>query len=223
LINVRCAAREINKRLKALYMAESSDPVGETSQAGASGSDASPPTHELIKKMLAYKPEPQDVVEVVGYIGPSPKAGTFRLYPRLDLRGYFEIPAGSLIHHAPVDASDISGPSRVLIAGSAKLEIVQVVDARFLRGYIASAHPLAWSNNPSQGGTHGTTKEAPKPPPPTTSEHHQHCYAAPAPPPPPTTSEHHQHCYAAPAPPPQTTHGSHGGMCAQPPPTTSNH
>jgi hypothetical protein len=184
-------------------MAESSDLVGEGSQAGASGPDSTPPTHELIKKMLAHKPEPQDVVEVVGYIGPSPKTGTFRVYPQLDLRSYFEIPADSLIHHAPVDASDGSGPSRVLIAGSTKLEIVQVVDARFLRGYIASAHPLAASNYPSQGGMHGTTKEGPKPPP--------------------TTSEHHQFCCGVPAAPPQTTHDHQGDKCAIPPPTTSNH
>jgi hypothetical protein len=185
-------------------MAESSDRVGEGSQAGASGPDSTPPAHELIKKLLAHKPESQDVVEVVGYIGPSPKTGTFRVYPQLDLRSYFEIPAGSLIHHAPVDASDESGPSRVLIAGSTKLEIVHVVDARFLRGYIASAHPLAASNDPSQGGTHGTTKAAPKPPPP-------------------TTSEHHQFCSGVPAAPPQTAHDHQGDKCPTPPPTTSNH
>jgi hypothetical protein len=202
-------------------MAESSDHVGGGSQASASGADATPPTHEFIKKMLAYKPEAQDVVEVVGYIGPSSKAGTFRVYPRLDLRSYFEIPAGSLIHHAPVDASDQSGPTRVLIAGSAQLEIVQVVDARFLSGSITSARSLVASNQPSRCGTHVTTKEWPNPPP-TTSEHFRHCCAVPAPPP-PTTSEHFRHCCAVPAPPPPTTSEHHRDTGGSPPPTTSEH
>ena len=187
-------------------MAESSEQVGEGSHADAPKQGSTPPNHPLIDKLLAHKPGAKDVVEIVGYLGPSPKAETFRVYPRLDLRGYFEIPEGSLIHHVPVDASDPSGPSRVLIAGSTQLEMVQVVDAQFLRGSIASAHPLA-SSSPSDRDPCGTVKQGP-PPTPTSMEHFEKWICPP--PPTPTGHEHHE-VFAKPPPPPPPT------------PTTSNH
>jgi hypothetical protein len=123
-------------------MAKAKDPTNEGSPSDDAGRGATPPHHPLIEKMLAHEAQPQNAVELRGYFGPSPKPGFVRLYFQLDFRSYVEIPEGSIIDHAPVDPSVETGPTRVFVAGSTQLELVRVLEASFLQGSIASAHPV---------------------------------------------------------------------------------
>ena len=57
---------------------------------GRGGADI--PIHPLVTKLLGESGEPQDLVTMVGYIGPSKKEAHVRLYTGLDFQTYYEIP-----------------------------------------------------------------------------------------------------------------------------------
>jgi hypothetical protein len=136
-------------------MAKAANPTNKGPESEAQGQGAKLPHHPLIKHIQEHETEPQSGTVLVGYPGPSPKAGFVRLYFQLDLRAYVEIPEDSILHHAPVEPDNEAGPMKVVVTGSAKIEVVRVLEAAFLQGSIASGYPVG--NQPVSSGDPVTT------------------------------------------------------------------
>ena len=98
--------------------AESSKPT----KPGRGGAEI--PIHPLAKKLLSESGEPQDLVTMVGYIGPSKKEAHVRLYTGLDFQTYYEIPRDRVALVEPVDREDDNSPTRVMIAADATVDLV---------------------------------------------------------------------------------------------------
>jgi hypothetical protein len=97
--------------------------------------------HPLVTKL---HPEPDalnDLVALIGYFGPSKKAGCIRLYADLSFRSFYDIPTKGIVHTEPTDAKDENSPTKVLVLAVTKLEVVettsQCVEASYLQGPIA--------------------------------------------------------------------------------------
>ena len=112
-------------------------------KAGPGKPDLTP--HPLVSKLVPDPDNPPDIVMVEGYLGESKRDGRVRVYVDLDFRSYFEIEEADIVDHVPSDPSDASKPWNILIKGTAKLELVQVVvvEASYLKGTITSAHMRA--------------------------------------------------------------------------------
>jgi hypothetical protein len=104
--------------------------------------DLSP--HPIVKALLGGSDCPPQLVILVGYLGPSSKEGSVRLYTSLEFHSYYEIPRAGVARTEPADPDDASSPTRVYVAATAVLELVQVsrmsLEASLLGGAIASAY-----------------------------------------------------------------------------------
>jgi hypothetical protein len=104
--------------------------------------------HPVIAKMLAHPEKPTKAVVLLGYLGPSEKAGFVRLYPDLDLRHYHEIPTNGIIHSEPIAKSDTLSPTRLVVCAHSMVEPVHSVPASFLQGSITAAYPTSTQPSP---------------------------------------------------------------------------
>jgi hypothetical protein len=99
-------------------------------------------THPLVAKLHADPDELTELVALVGYLGPSKRAGCVRLYADLSFRNYYEIPTEGVLSTTPADAEDENSPTTVHVAGDTQVEKVSITsqstEARFLQGSIAS-------------------------------------------------------------------------------------
>jgi len=106
--------------------------------------------HPVIEKLMRlHGGSLPDAVELVGYLGPSDKDDSVRLYLDLSFKSYVEIPKeGAVLYREPHDPSAEAKPTTILVSASAKLKLVRVevleqaVEASFLRGNIASTCPI---------------------------------------------------------------------------------
>jgi hypothetical protein len=110
----------------------------EPSNSGNDPVDLSP--NPLITAMSKVDDQPAKAVELVGYLGPSDDDAFVRLYGSLDLGNYIEIPRTGIVFAQPLDASDPSEPSTVLVISTTKLQVVQTLEASFLEGDITKTH-----------------------------------------------------------------------------------
>ena len=109
-----------------------------------SPSDVNLETHPLVAKLHADPDELTDLVALVGYLGPSKRAGSVRLYLDLTFRNYYEILTEGIVSTSPADAEDENSPTTVHVTGSTQVDKVSVTsqstEARFLQGSIASGY-----------------------------------------------------------------------------------
>lgn len=98
--------------------------------------------HPLPGSVIKNPDDIPDSVVVVGYLGKSSKDGFHRIYLDADLRSYYEIQHDQLLHAEKADPSDEQKPTRIYIKATGKLVLVQILEASFLKGPIASAY--AW-------------------------------------------------------------------------------
>jgi hypothetical protein len=123
-----------------------------TRKGPAKGRDTTPPggdvdlsTHPLVAERNVdpseIGPEPPQLSALVGYVGPSRRDGSIRLYRDLSFRNYYEIPAEAVVSTTPINPDDENSPTRVQVAPDTKVEVVNVsvqsVEARYLSGSIA--------------------------------------------------------------------------------------
>lgn len=101
-------------------------------------------THPLVAKLHADPDELTKLVALVGYLGPSKRAGYVRLYADLSFRNYYEIPTEGILSTTPADAEDENSPTTVHVAGDTQVEKVSITsqstEARFLQGSISSGY-----------------------------------------------------------------------------------
>ena len=93
----------------------------------ADAANGEPPSHPLISKQgLAAGADPAGLTELVGYIGPSGKAGFSRLYLDLSFQQYVEFPNGvdQVIDIVNAGPDDPDGPSRVYLKASTPVTVV---------------------------------------------------------------------------------------------------
>ena len=112
------------------------------------------PFHPLVSKLLSDSGEPQDLVTMTGYIGPSKKEAHVRLYKGLDFQSYYEVPREHVVLAEPVDREDDNSPTRLMVRSDATLDLVQTSKqtgpASYLAGAIAGTYMTAASGG--QGG-----------------------------------------------------------------------
>jgi len=135
----------------------------EKPQAKAGKEEVELPIHPLIPKLIPSPDAPPDAVVLTGYLGPSPQAENVRFYLDLSFQTYFEIPKSGVLHADAADASDESKPTKIVIEASTKLDLVHTLEASYLKGAIASAHP-AGANAPMCPLTPKTCVAGPPPP-----------------------------------------------------------
>ena len=113
-------------------------------QPGRGGAEI--PIHPLVTKLLGESGEPQNLVTMVGYIGPSKKEAHVRLYTGLDFQTYYEVPRESVALAEAVDREDENSPTRVMIPADATVELVQTSKqtgpASYLAGAAAAQAPI---------------------------------------------------------------------------------
>lgn len=101
-------------------------------------------THPLVDRFNADPDNveaPPEVAALVGYIGPSRRGDSVRLYQDLTFRNYYEIPRDGILATSPVNPDDENSPTQVQVDPDTKVEVVTVsvqsVEARYLSGSIA--------------------------------------------------------------------------------------
>jgi len=108
----------------------------------SSGQDLDLTPHPIISKLLPDPDHPPDSVVLVGYLGPSKKEGCVRFYSDLEFRAYVEIPTSGILHHDTVSPSLESGPTKMILHATTKLELVVILEASFLKGDISACVPF---------------------------------------------------------------------------------
>jgi hypothetical protein len=123
-------------------MATPSNPQGGKTQGAGGNSD--PPLHPLVEKVVLDPDKPADVVALLGYLGSAGKGREHfrRIYLDSGFQTYYEIHKDDILRAAKADPSAEHQPTQILIKASAKLSLVQTVEASFLRGPITSKYPL---------------------------------------------------------------------------------
>jgi hypothetical protein len=110
--------------------------------AGPSG-DVDLSTHPLVANVdpSEIEPPPPELATLVGYLGPSRRDGSIRLYRDLTFRNFYEIPSDGIVSTKPVNPDDENSPTLVQVDPDTKVEVVNVsvqsVEARYLSGSIS--------------------------------------------------------------------------------------
>jgi hypothetical protein len=106
------------------------------------GQDSEIPIHPLIAKLGDDFDDLKDLVFLEGYLGPSKQEGYVRLYPSLDFRTYFEIPADALVPVKTAESASETEPLTYVVDKETKLECVVCIEASFLQGEVTSCFPV---------------------------------------------------------------------------------
>jgi hypothetical protein len=100
---------------------------------------------DVIERASASEKGKHGLAVLTGYLGASPKgADHVRFYFDLDLKTYCDIAVADIVHRERVERVDEPNASRIFVAADAVLRVVQEADveASFLEGPIAEAHPI---------------------------------------------------------------------------------
>jgi hypothetical protein len=106
------------------------------------------PLNPLVGALVPDPNNRPDSVTLTGYVGLSSKDGFVRIYPELDFGRYYELPADEVLYVQPSDSSHPEIAAKIFVNSSAKIELVQTVEASFLEGAIASAYPIWCATDP---------------------------------------------------------------------------
>ncbi len=115
------------------------------------------PLNPLVGKVVTDPDNPPEVVILVGYLGAAgkDKPDSCRLYIDLYFRTYYELLIADVLYAEEPDAADPDKPSKIFVDASAKLTLVQALDASFLQGIITSTYPIGLPGlpgSPTPGG-----------------------------------------------------------------------
>ncbi|MFI5454281.1 MAG: hypothetical protein ACHRXM_02420 [Isosphaerales bacterium] len=115
---------------------------------GESPKPATTPTVQLSTNpvMAGIEPKPLDYrhyAVLVGYVG-EVSSDTVQVYPQLDLRTYFQIPRDAIVYAEPVNPSQQSSATKLVVDATVKIEVVKAysrsIEAGFLAGSIAASN-----------------------------------------------------------------------------------
>ena len=126
-------------------MDQPSDGSGDKKEPPSSNQDERVPMHPLVKKLVPDPDDPPDTVVLVGYLGSSSKQGFVRIYLDLNFLTYYELLASDVLHAEKVDPHHEDAPTKIIVDATAKLNLVQILEASFLQGSIAAAYPVSSS------------------------------------------------------------------------------
>jgi hypothetical protein len=120
-------------------VAATADPgsAGSRTKTGREDVDLMP--HPILARLLDKSGEPLETVVVEGFLGEVDPRGFVRIYFDLKLQGYIEVDKNRIKYVQPFDKSDETRPTRIIVELDGPLDIVQTVDASFLKGSIVSA------------------------------------------------------------------------------------
>jgi len=108
------------------------------------GHDGEIPDHPLVSALRPSPDQSPTRVVLTGYHGSSKDPSRIRLYLGLDFQSYYEFPRAEIVHHWPIDPDDENSPTRIVIEGTAQLDLVvgsvPGTTATFLQGEIVSAY-----------------------------------------------------------------------------------
>ena len=112
--------------------------------------------HPLVRQLHSDPDDAQDLISLVGYLGPSKQPDQIRLYSDLSFRHYYEIPSDGIVATTPTNADDPNSPTIVHVKASTRIDVVSVasqnVEAGFLRGAITSGYLGSAAGSAGQGG-----------------------------------------------------------------------
>ena len=100
------------------------------------------PINEIIANLVKDLHDPPGSVVLSGFIGPSNREGVVRVYSDLNLRSFCEVRGTDILHVHEVEPNHPETASHIVIKASANVAWVQTVEASFLQGAIAAAHPI---------------------------------------------------------------------------------
>ena len=123
-------------------MSTPSDPT--TGKPHPAPEDAAAPLHPLVAKVVPDPDHPSDAVVIVGYLGSAGKGREQfrRIYIDSDFRTHYEINKDDIHHAQKADPAAEEQPTNIYIKSTAKLLLVQTVEASFLTGQITSSYPV---------------------------------------------------------------------------------
>ncbi|MBC8067423.1 MAG: hypothetical protein IAG13_03740 [Deltaproteobacteria bacterium] len=101
--------------------------------------------HPIVEKLIDDPNAPPDVVQIVGYIGKSPRQAHHRVYLSLQFDEYVDVPEDAIVHFEEVPDTEMQhGGTRLWVQASAPVvhETRQTTrtEARFLEGSIADEY-----------------------------------------------------------------------------------
>jgi hypothetical protein len=138
--------------------------------------------NRLVEQVVRDPDNPPKTVVLLGFLGASSKNGFVRIYPDLDFRTYYELPATAVLFAKQPDPSHEEEPTTIIIDATANVSSVRVVEASFLAGTIASGYvsttkgnaalwggpprgPCCASGHPATTRGDAVTRGGPPPPP----------------------------------------------------------
>ncbi len=108
------------------------------------------PFNPLVGKVVTDPDNLPEVVVLVGYLGAAgkDKPDSCRIYIDLYFRTYYELLSADVLYAEEADATDLEKPTKIFVDASAKLTLVQALDASFLQGIITSTYPIGLPGSP---------------------------------------------------------------------------
>ena len=101
-------------------------------------------THPLVKAASNGPEKPRETTPVVGYIGPSERAGHKRIYNDLSLENYLEVPEDSIKKVEPLDKSNEHSPTVAYVKSGtqvhSKVSRQHPVESGFLNGLVTGSY-----------------------------------------------------------------------------------
>jgi hypothetical protein len=120
-------------------VAATADPGDEGTRSKSGKQDVGLTPHPIIARLLNESGEPLETVVVEGFLGEVDSRGFVRIYLDLKLQAYIEVDKNRIKYVQPSDKSDETRPTRIIVDVEGPLDLVQTVDASFLKGSIVSA------------------------------------------------------------------------------------
>jgi hypothetical protein len=115
------------------------------------------PLNPLVCKVVTDPDNPPEIVVLVGYLGSAgkDKPDYCRVYTDLYFRTYYELLIADVPYAEEADPADLEKPTKIFVDASAKLTLVQALDASFIQGMITSTYPIGLPGvlgDPAPGG-----------------------------------------------------------------------
>ncbi len=106
---------------------------GSGAQGNSPANDDNAPLHSLVSKIVGDPANPPKTLVVRGYLGSagSGRDDYRRIYLDNDFRTYFEVAKTDILHAQKADPDHEDEPTSIVVNGTAKLALVQAVEAWF--------------------------------------------------------------------------------------------
>jgi hypothetical protein len=99
-------------------------------------------SHPIHESLANAKDQPPNTLLVSGYLKVSKDKATAQVFLDLTLRTYYYVDRTQVLYVGDPDPSDATKATPILLDTSVPLTLVQTTDASYLRGHIASSHPV---------------------------------------------------------------------------------